>query len=452
MDKDEKKTKYLCWLEMLEAELNSIKAVSAGGVKLALLHVLYDVQRVRETFEQVKAKVASNEYTRDLLEIDEDVDYLMWAERLKKCVSIQKLYVAGEIEHSGEYKNIKKSFWGIVDAFNLSEKDNQNVNKEEFLGKVTDLLWYKVNEDQLRQMLNCVLLELYETLTDIANEMNRRRLTLEDGEQLYKGLEFRYNLAEFISTKRDWDNWQAEWEDDEDEEVILRHARGKWYEELLLLFKSGFLTPKLTSQREADMEEFDGEIKVDYFEGVPAGMDLRRHYSALRDLLQYKDNCFQPKKGMIGKYIFKNRKLVRDEQRHAFFRFLRMMKWLEELREVKQLDNSHSTIEKKTQKQTNEKIASFVLVVTNAACPEKVIARLHELMDERTSPKDVMMPIRAAFDAGVIRHPTWSEFCAEFGSSKLKSKTSFNDYLNVNYKYDGESFKVMVENFRAFLE
>ena len=76
---------------MLEAELNSIKAVSAGGVKLALLHVLYDVQRVRETFEQVKAKVASNEYTRDLLEIDEDVDYLMWAERLKKCVSIQKL-------------------------------------------------------------------------------------------------------------------------------------------------------------------------------------------------------------------------------------------------------------------------------------------------------------------------------------------------------------------------
>lgn len=435
---------------MLEAELNSIKAVSAGGVKLALLHVLYDVQRVRETFEQVKAKVASNEYTRDLLEIDEDVDYLMWAERLKKCVSIQKLYVAGEIEHSGEYKNIKKSFWGIVDAFNLSEKDNQNVNKEEFLGKVTDLLWYKVNEDQLRQMLNCVLLELYETLTDIANEMNRCRLTLEDGEQLYKGLEFRYNLAEFISTKRDWDNWQAEWEDDEDEEVILRHARGKWYEELLLLFKSGFLTPKLTSQREADMEEFDGEIKVDYFEGVPAGMDLRRHYSALRDLLQYKDNCFQPKKGMIGKYIFKNRKLVRDEQRHAFFRFLRMMKWLEELRKG---NTAEKMPPKKTVKASSHAHTEslFSKIVKSTDKQEIIITRLHELVDRQTSPKDIVMPIRAAMEAGVIRRPKWGEFCAEFGDDKLKAKSSLSKYTESSYLYEDEIFKGMIDDFSALI-
>lgn len=94
---------------------------------------------------------------------------------------------------------------------------------------------------------------------------------------------------------------------------------------------------------------------------------------------------------------------------------------------------------------------SFSLVVINADCPEKVILRLHELIDKQTSPKDVVMPIRAAMEAGVIRRPTWGEFCAEFGDNKLRAKSSFSRYTESAYQYEGEDFKVMIENFRTFL-
>lgn len=450
VDRGEKKTKYLRWLEMLEMELNSIRAVSSGGLKLAFLYVLYDVQRLWEMFAQVKEQVKTSNDAYELLEIDEDVDYSEWARKLRTFDT--KIYlVADDQAHSRELKNIKKSLWGVADSL-VTLPGEKDIDKEEFVRKMEALLWDRVGDEHLRQTLSKHLGELCKELEGIANEMYQRKLTKADGEKLFETLNRRFDWECGIQVMNDWKTWIAEWEDDEDNSVLLRHAPGKKYDEMLELFKSGFLNPKLKRQMEADMADFEGEIRFECFENIPEGMDLRKHYSALRDLVDLKNDTFLPKKAAIGRYVFNYRKVVREEQRRAFFRFLRMMKWLEELREVKQLDKSHSTIEKKTQKQTNEKIVSFVLVVTNAACPEKVIARLHELMDERTSPKDVMMPIRAAFDAGVIRHPTWSEFCAEFGPSKLKSKTSFNDYLNVNYKYDGESFKVMVENFRAFLE
>lgn len=450
MDRGEKKTKYLRWLEMLDMELNSIRAVSSGGLKLAFLYVLYDVQRLREMFAQVKEQVKTSNDTYELLEIDEDVDYSTWARRLR-TFDTKIYFVAEDQAHSRELKNIKKSLWGVADSL-VTLPGEKDIDKEEFVRKMEALLWDRVGDEHLRQTLSKHLGELCKELEGIANEMYQRKLTKADGEKLFETLNRRFDWEWGTQLMGDWKTWIDEWEDDEDNSVLLRHARGKLYDEMLELFKSGFLNPKLKRQMEADMADFEGEIRFECFENIPEGMDLRKHYSALRDLVDLKNDTFLPKKAAIGRYVFNYRKVVREEQRRAFFRFLRMMKWLEELREVKQLDKSHSTIEKKTQKQTNEKIVSFVLVVTNAACPEKVIARLHELMDERTSPKDVMMPIRAAFDAGVIRHPTWSEFCAEFGPSKLKSKTSFNDYLNVNYKYDGESFKVMVENFRAFLE
>lgn len=431
-------------------ELNSIRAVSSGGLKLAFLYVLYDVQRLWEMFAQVKEQVKTSNDTYELLEIDEDVDYSEWARRLRTFDT--KIYLVAEDQaHSHELKNIKKSLWGVADSL-VTLPGEKDIDKEEFVRKMEALLWDRVGDEHLRQTLSKHLGELCKELEGIANEMYQRKLNKADGEKLFETLNRRFDWECGIQVMSDWKTWIAEWEDDEDNSVLLRHAPGKMYDEMLELFKSGFLNPKLKRQMEADMADFEGEIRFECFENVPEGMDLRKHYSALRDLVDLKNDTYLPKKVAIGRYVFNHRKAVREEQRRAFFRFLRMMKWLEELREVKQLDKSHSTIEKKTQKQTNEKIVSFVLVVTNAACPEKVIARLHELMDERTSPKDVMMPIRAAFDAGVIRHPTWKEFCAEFGPSKLKSKTSFNDYLNVSYKYDGESFKVMVENFRAFLE
>lgn len=80
-------------------------------------------------------------------------------------------------------------------------------------------------------------------------------------------------------------------------------------------------------------------------------------------------------------------------------------------------------------------------------CVEKVdaiVGLLCQLMEGKTKPKDVMMPIRAAMDAGVIRRPTWEEFCSEFGEDRVKSKASFSDYTNPGKKpYVGADFDAM---------
>lgn len=96
-----------------------------------------------------------------------------------------------------------------------------------------------------------------------------------------------------------------------------------------------------------------------------------------------------------------------------------------------------------------ESSEQFRLLVSKPECADKVIARLHEMMDKKSKPKDIMMPLRAAMEAGVIRRPTWVEFIAEFGS-KRASKGSLSSYTDTTkVKFDGEpQFMTMVEDFR----
>ena len=63
-----------------------------------------------------------------------------------------------------------------------------------------------------------------------------------------------------------------------------------------------------------------------------------------------------------------------------------------------------------------------------------------------------MMYIRAAMDSGAITKPTYGQFCEEFGNDKLKSKTSFNTYLDDSNKsfYHGESFESLKEEFKKW--
>ena len=83
---------------------------------------------------------------------------------------------------------------------------------------------------------------------------------------------------------------------------------------------------------------------------------------------------------------------------------------------------------------------------------DAVVALLHQLMEGKTKPKDVLMPVRAAMEAGVIRRPTWEEFCQEFGSYRLKSKTSFSDYTNPEKSpYIGADFQMMKEKFSQLM-
>lgn len=100
-------------------------------------------------------------------------------------------------------------------------------------------------------------------------------------------------------------------------------------------------------------------------------------------------------------------------------------------------------------KQTVECSEVFKKLVVKPECADRVVGRLHELMDSKTKPKDILMPIRAAMEAGVIRRPTWAEYINEFGS-KRASKGSLSDYTDpTKEKFVGEpQFLPMVEEFR----
>lgn len=90
----------------------------------------------------------------------------------------------------------------------------------------------------------------------------------------------------------------------------------------------------------------------------------------------------------------------------------------------------------------------FAAAVIDNAKAEAVIELLRRLMIGKQKPKDVMMPVRAAMEAGVIRRPTWEEFCSEFGIDLLKSKSSFSDYTNPARKpYEGEDFEALKSQF-----
>ena len=95
---------------------------------------------------------------------------------------------------------------------------------------------------------------------------------------------------------------------------------------------------------------------------------------------------------------------------------------------------------------------AFASAVVNVAKVDAVVSLLRQLMEGKTKPKDVLMPVRAAMDAGVIRRPTWEEFCQEFGSYRLKSKTSFSDYTNPDKSpYTGADFQMMKEKFSQLM-
>ena len=94
----------------------------------------------------------------------------------------------------------------------------------------------------------------------------------------------------------------------------------------------------------------------------------------------------------------------------------------------------------------------FKKLAFSPECADKVISRLHVLMKGKIKPRDVLMPLRAAIEAGAIRRPTWAEFISEFGM-KLASKTSLSDYTDpTKDKYgDDPQFLALVDDFRQMI-
>ena len=90
---------------------------------------------------------------------------------------------------------------------------------------------------------------------------------------------------------------------------------------------------------------------------------------------------------------------------------------------------------------------------TRVTPPDKVdavMALLHRLADRQEQPKEIIMPLRAAMDSGVLDRPTWTQFCAEF-PGKVSAKSSYNKYMGDYNGYQSAAFDQTKAMFSALL-
>jgi len=197
-------------------------------------------------------------------------------------------------------------------------------------------------------------------------------------------------------------------------------------------------TPRGEEMEEVMLEKLKKKLKHN--------KKLPKHFKAecakLRRYSYWQGDMFMINYKKLRDYIFRNIGKFTTAQRIALYEYDVQMKQIHA--DMKALMEKEQSVE--TQK------ADFRLLVTKPEKADAVITRLHELMEGKVKPKDVLMPIRAAIDAGAISRPTWAEFCEEFGDKRVKGKSSVSDYTNPDvHPYHGKDFDKMVEEFKALI-
>lgn len=92
-------------------------------------------------------------------------------------------------------------------------------------------------------------------------------------------------------------------------------------------------------------------------------------------------------------------------------------------------------------------ISDFIVSTTYT---DAILSRIRDWANLKSKPKDKLMALRAAIDAGVIRRPTEKEFKTAFPDIKVP-KSSLSDYTNpANTPYTDSAFSNLVEEFKQY--
>lgn len=321
-----KKTIYLETLENLFHELTQARSISSGGRKLILLGLLYDVHRVHQFFLQIENNLSESIDIHDILL--SDVDYNEWNIKLDIKFDVNAFYMPDEEEEDADATSVKATLWHVFDTFSREELKDIPCNRTDNVQLLMGVLMNDLSADQLAIVLNESIVALRENLLHIHACISRHRMTLDEGKELY-----RHEREVFIKRYErrvieDFEEWKENSCDD-DETIIKRSLKGKYCTEMLNFFMSDFLAPRIKAQAETDITEFDTEFGELRFLNVPPTIVAETHYSALRELFEYKNGIVIPQKGKIGKYFFKHRKEVDAKQRIALFAFIKMIELIE---------------------------------------------------------------------------------------------------------------------------
>ena len=328
-----KKTIYQETLENLYQELRQARSVSSGGRRLALLGLLYDVHRVHQFFERIGDNLAESIGTHNILLYDADVDYNEWSMKLDIRFDVAAFYMPDEEEADADADSVKETLWHVFDTFSRDGLKDTPCKRTEDVQMLAGVLTGDMGDKMLVAALNESVLALRECLLQINTCLAKHKMKGGEGKALYQHEEEIFQKRYEDDVVQDFESWKDQFDDDE--EVVKRHFWGKYCTEMLTLFISGFLAPRISSQAEADMSDLDKEFETLKFMNIPPGMDAKAHYSALRELFDYKNNVVVPKKESIGKYFFRHRKTVGADQRRALFRFVKMIWLIEEEKKPK---------------------------------------------------------------------------------------------------------------------
>ena len=321
-----KKTIYLETLENLFHELTQARSISSSGRKLILLGLLYDVHRVHQFFLQIENNLSESIDIHDILL--SDVDYNEWNIKLDIKFDVNAFYMPDEEEEDADATSVKATLWHVFDTFSREELKDIPCNRTDNVQLLMGVLMSDLSADQLAVLLNESIVALRENLLHIHTCISRHRMTLDEGKELYRHEKEVFVKGYESKLIEDFEEWKENSCDD-DETIIKRSLKGKYCTEMLNFFMSDFLAPRINAQAETDITEFDAEFRELRFLNVPPTIVPETHYSALRELFEYKDGIVVPQKGKIGKYFFKHRKEVDAKQRIALFAFIKMIELIE---------------------------------------------------------------------------------------------------------------------------
>lgn len=206
---------------------------------------------------------------------------------------------------------------------------------------------------------------------------------------------------------------------------------------------------------------------LNIFDETPSNLVKRNLLETRKQLIQvFKEtqlgskwcDCIEYENGLeyIGRFLINHRDEITEEEEKHFFFLLDEICLITDIL-IGMAKNEWPNAEYVDEDASDEHfinqfqkgVASFV-TYTNRS--DDIIKLLLLTMEGKIKPKDIMMPVRAAMEAGVIRRPTWDEFCKVFGAYRI-SKSSFTFYTDPREKkYEGEHFGTMILIFQKYKE
>ena len=174
-------------------------------------------------------------------------------------------------------------------------------------------------------------------------------------------------------------------------------------------------------------------IIIDLRQDLPVFMieDYSEVPSSAKEVVSVLENTINREAGWQGWNVKFNRK--EKELTPTPQCLCQMMESLKELprtiEELKGVDNMCRTYQKESYRTAPPAFYSFV---TRREKADVIYTKLLTLMDGKAHAKDILRPVRAAIDLGLIRRPTFREFLESFHLSVSFVKASYSMYTNPN--------------------